>query len=212
MEVHTKLISSPANGGYRCHPRLPTRRTRGWVRYRGPVRVHAEDDSVSSRRAFDEGAAQVKRLVNRDRSSFAGEDFEELLQQEFGEKEENPRQKQEEEEEEAGNGASLASGGPSSTGPVKPAAGFNLRTSPFAAQDPLADNPLSPFGSSGVSSPFGGGETKEEKPVEEEPWWSFVKRITLTQVVLFCSFSLIISVMLGTFAIVFNSGAVHFNE
>lgn len=209
MEAQNQLVFSPTSTCYRCHPRLPTRTAWGWPRHRGPVRVRAED--ASSRQGFDEGAAQVKRLVNRDRSAFSGKDFDQLLEQEFGESKEKSRQKQ----EDPASSTSAANGEPSSTGSVKPSAGFNLRKSPFAVEDPSAKSPLSPFGSSVPSSPFGEPklvESKEAEPSEEEPWWSFVKSITLTQVVIFCSFSLIISLMVGTFVFVFNTGAVHFNE
>ena len=44
----------------------------------------------------------------------------------------------------------------------------------------------------------------------DRPWWQ--PQITLTQIVLAISFSLLVVLMLGTFSIVLKSGAIRFND
>lgn len=79
----------------------------------------------------------------------------------------------------------------------------------------------SPFGTAGTPLPF---EPKATKPsieprnlspdmqpdrIEETPWWT---KITLTQVVIVLSFTTIIGLMLATFSVVWEMGAIRLNE
>ncbi|CAD7699988.1 unnamed protein product [Ostreobium quekettii] len=208
MASHAQLASSSAKGACRCHPALPMRKSCRAGQRGMAVRVRGEQGS-SSRGPFDEGAAQVKRLVNRDRANFSGKGFERLLEEEFEEGAEGGKKA-----EDQGNGASSSTREPSSaTDSSKAAASFKLRSSPFSAPGLSGSNP---FGPGSSSSPFGmpeSGTGKEDmKNESDEPWWAFVKKITLTQVVLFCTFSSMLGLMVGTFLVVYNSGAVHFNE
>lgn len=80
---------------------------------------------------------------------------------------------------------------------------------------------ISPFGPSSGSLPF---EPPARKPsieprnlspdmqpdsLEETPWWT---KITLTQVVIVLSFTTIIGLMIATFFVVLNMGAIRLNE
>lgn len=51
----------------------------------------------------------------------------------------------------------------------------------------------------------------DEMP-EDGPWWGFLQNITLTQVAIVASFSLIIALMIATFNVVMGVGAIHFND
>ncbi|XRB13082.1 hypothetical protein RI054_05g29190 [Pseudoscourfieldia marina] len=52
---------------------------------------------------------------------------------------------------------------------------------------------------------------REEDPdfAADVPWW---QRITITQVVIVLSFAASIGLMFATFQVVWNSGAIHFND
>ena len=114
------------------------------------------------------------------------------------------------------------------TGAAKPEAS---KKSPFGAAEarsPFAPAPgaaKSPFGgSSSVKNPFNEPDAalygsapakkKETKPVEEEKksLLESLPRPSLGQIVIVLSFTTIISLMLGTFWVVFNAGGVHFND
>jgi hypothetical protein len=160
---------------------------------------------------FDEGAAQVARLLARDRRELLGDgetvaDF--VAASEFADT------------------GSAAAGAPASL-PLAPP----IPVSPFGTGTPFAPAsrtgpapPASPFGVGPSSaSPFGGdavtgrdapggGLFEEAAPMAADagrPWW---EGVTTAQVVVVISFTLIISLMLGTAALVFSVGAIHFNE
>lgn len=168
----------------------------------------AQEGEGKPRRGFDEGAAQVKRLIDRDQASFAGKGFEDLMKRELAV------------EEKAGSKGQ--DGDSESETLSQPPSASDDKSTPAS---PFGSAPTFPFSSGTVDSPFGFSEPSKPfddtgslrssaspELVEDEPWWSFVNNITITQIVLFCSFSLIITIMLGTFWFVLNAGGVHFNE
>ncbi|KXZ53177.1 hypothetical protein GPECTOR_7g1069 [Gonium pectorale] len=162
--------------------------------------VRANQNSGKIWGAEDENAAQVRRLISRDRKEFLGNMEGDIL---------------EKYKVELGDAPAEASS--SDKGPV---IGANT-PNPFGSA-----SPASPFGSAPSASPFGNSPASGASPfkstiepvglrpdmspdpfVKETPV-SLLKSITLTQVVLFCSFSLIILLMLGTFNVVLNTGAI----
>jgi len=92
-------------------------------------------------------------------------------------------------------------------GAAKPA------VSPFGGAAKAPSGPANPFGSGSSRQPFiepsSMSPNMQPRPLDTEPWW---KKITLVQVVITLSFTLIISLMLGTFAVVLRSGAIRFND
>ena len=136
---------------------------------------------------FDEGAAQVRRLLDRDRKDM---DFDEL--------------------ESAFDSDSPASAAQETAADAsKPVVSMSTKAT------------ISPFGPSSGSLPF---EPPARKPsieprnlspdmqpdsLEETPWWT---KITLTQVVIVLSFTTIIGLMIATFFVVLNMGAIRLNE
>lgn len=165
--------------------------------------VSAQDQD---RRPFNEGAAQVKKLLNRDKRELMGaEQIGERARTEFDEDDNKPS-------------TSGRSNGASST----------ESTRLFGEARDRSKSTASPFGGSGQSkraaNPFGTSQSSTSKPftepenlspftkplpVDDTPWY---KKITLSQVVIVISFTLIIGLMLATTAFVVNVGAVRFNE
>ena len=93
--------------------------------------------------------------------------------------------------------------------------------SPFAAAGPAgakkagAEKSVSSIASQKLMSPFkADAQDIDVQTVmdtgDERPWWQ--PEITLTQVVLAFSFSLLIVIMVATFSIVLGSGAISFND
>ena len=104
--------------------------------------------------------------------------------------------------------------------------------SPFGAAE--ARSPFAPApGAAATKSPFGGSSAAKNpfnepdaalygsKPVVKEPEvkveekksvWESMPKPSLGQVVIVLSFTTIISLMLGTFYVVFQAGGVHFND
>ncbi|KAF5830434.1 hypothetical protein DUNSADRAFT_14572 [Dunaliella salina] len=202
---------------------------------------------VARAEPFNESAAQVKRLVQRDRKEFLGNNVDILDQYttEFGDVE--PR-KDGQQRQQPNPGAKVpqrpspspvaAAAAPAAV----PASTSQPATSP--APQPSTSKPSSPaskpFKSSGSDNPFGSsdnpfgpptaispfgnsGKTKSriepeglspdmgpDAIVKETPF-DILKDITLTQVVLFFSFTLIIGLMIATFYIVLQSGAIRLN-
>jgi len=130
--------------------------------------------------------------MNRDRSEYAGPDFEALLENQFASDsvEETSAPPDIEDDSAAGRDA------------TKPASLFGS----------VGDKAVNPFGTTPPMKPDRFVSEMEPKDTNVEPWWSFINNITLTQIVLACSFVLISGTMLGTFFFVLNSGAIHFNE
>lgn len=194
---------------------------------------------------FSENAAQVKRLISRDRKQFLGNegDILDKFETEFGEGDDE------------GTAAAAAPAAATATATVAPPA---AAAAPAAAP-PAAPKPASPFGSagpSGAASPFGAPSSPSSpfsaassssapaapylasapgasldarskiEPAGLSPLLGpdplapapaagsagapggFLARITLTQVVLFLSFSTIIGLMLATFRVAVTAGAI----
>lgn len=158
---------------------------------------------------FDEGAAQVKRLLSRDRKDLTN--YEEL-ESAFSAL---PQEQTVEEGTSSAQPLSAVRGGgsgknekedstPSSPKPGTPTSA----TTSFGTK--LSGSAMSPFGSSSQYTP-----AQENLPLstkatqEDEKWWS---NISLTQIFILISFTLIIGLMISTFFFVLNVGAVRFNE
>ncbi|KAG2447106.1 hypothetical protein HYH02_007855 [Chlamydomonas schloesseri] len=188
--------AAPFKGGSAA-PALSLRRARS------SVRVNNNSGKIWG--AEEENAAQVRRLISRDRKEFLGNAQNDILEKykvELGDAvDASPKS----------DGPTISANTPNPFGAAPSAA------SPFGAA-PAA----SPFGSS-TSSPAGGAGASPFKrdiepaglrpdmspdPFVKETPISFLKSITLTQVVLFCSFTLIILSMLATFNIVLSTGAI----
>jgi len=113
---------------------------------------------------------------------------------------------------------------------VSPFGGSSAKSpaSPFGSSSSRAGKPASPFGSAAPADsgkisrssqdPFSVGGVDDPMsnitpdPVEDEPWWGFVKQLKTAQIVTVISFTLIILLMLATFKVVLGSGAIHFND
>uniref|UniRef100_A0A7S3QW49 Uncharacterized protein n=1 Tax=Dunaliella tertiolecta TaxID=3047 RepID=A0A7S3QW49_DUNTE len=198
---------------------------------------------VARAEPFNEGAAQVKRLVQRDRKEFLGNNVDILDQYttEFGDvgprrdgQQPNPGAKvpQTPSPAPAAAAAAPAAAPTSSQSSTSPAPQPSTSKSSSPASNPFkssgSDNPFgssdNPFGPPTTISPFGNsGKTKSriepeglspdmgpDAVVKETPF-DILKDITLTQVVLFFSFTLIIGLMIGTFYVVLQSGAIRLN-
>lgn len=170
---------------------------------------------VQSGRAepFNENAAQVKRLINRDRKEFLGND-EDILDKYKNEFEASPN----------------ATPTPE---PPSTATQIRIQVQPSTLPKPAA-TPSNPFGSpSAGSNPFG-APAKYTQPFRSNPTQSAIEpaglrpdmspdpftkekgfnlfeSITITQIVLVLSFSLIIALMFGTAYFVFSVGAIRLN-
>lgn len=154
--------------------------------------------------AEEENAAQVRRLINRDRKEFLGNDQDILDKYNV----------------EFSDGIKAPAAIPSTSAPDGPSASA---VNPFGTG--LSSNPLNPFGSAPPSAPLGNAKAGSNpfkasiEPVGLRPDMSpdpfvketpvaFVKSITLTQVVLFLSFTTIILSMVATFNFVLSTGAI----
>ena len=107
-----------------------------------------------------------------------------------------------------------------------PAAGGAPAASPFGS--PAGKGAGSPFappagggGAGAGGSPFGGAvspfqqsapEAEVPEAVEAEPWYYFYKYISITQIVIAVSFTLIIGLMISTFFFVLDSGGISYND
>jgi hypothetical protein len=168
----------------------------------------------AAERPFNEGAAQVRRLLSRDKRELTGlEEIGQRARAEFDEDVPSTTGN--------GNGASMQDsdrtrnfGGPKqATNPFASSSSSSSASpsSPFGAA--AAKPKPNPFGTSSSVKPFiepsGLSPTMKPEPLDQTPWY---KKITFGQVVVVISFSLIIGLMLGTFAVVVNVGGVRFNE
>ncbi|PNW88097.1 hypothetical protein CHLRE_01g014000v5 [Chlamydomonas reinhardtii] len=188
--------AGPFKGGSAA-PALPMRFARS------SVRVNNNSGKIWG--AEEENAAQVRRLISRDRKEFLGNAQNDILEKykvELGDAVEVAPK----------DGPTISANTPNPFGKAPAAA------SPFGAA-PAA----SPFGSSTGGAVGGGAGASPFKrdiepaglrpdmspdPFVKETPVSMLKSITLTQVVLFCSFTLIILSMLATFNIVLSTGAI----
>jgi len=195
---------------------------------------------VAKQERFDEGSAEVKRLVQRDLKDSSRDEVE-AMKDSSGPKsldelekifetssvdsitakpaEAKPKRATAGGKPESPFGSSSAKAGASPFGSAsagKPASPFGSASagkaaSPFGSSS--AGKAASPFGqASGIQEPKGLSPNMSPDPVEEEPWWAFVKQLKTAQIVTVISFTLIILLMLSTFKIVLDSGAIHFNE
>jgi len=124
--------------------------------------------------------------------------------------------------------ASPAPASPFGSAPAAPApaAGGAPAASPFGS--PAGKGAGSPFappagggGAGAGGSPFGGAvspfqqsapEAEVPEAVEAEPWYYFYKYISITQIVIAVSFTLIIGLMISTFFFVLDSGGISYND
>lgn len=182
---------------------------------------HQQCTGRATEEPFNEGAAQVRRLVQRDRKELLGNaaDILDKYKTEFG------NGTEEEAPPPPAQSAVTTAAPSSSSSPFGSGSSSNSSSSPFASGGVAA----SPFGgpAGGAASPFGGAATARPSrlasiepkglspdmgpdPIVAPPkdTRSFLARITLTQVVLVLSFSTIIGLMIATFFVVVNTGAV----
>lgn len=156
--------------------------------------------AVSAERKFNEGAAQVKRLLKRDRSAVPDLDKPDSFSS----------------ENDAGEDLTANDPTPSSsvgTGPSAKVAFAKAAASPFGSSIKSPLKPASPFGST-TEKPF--REFNELSPDmdmapinEDDVWW---KNITVTQVVIALTFVFSIVLMLATFFVVWKMGAIRLND
>jgi hypothetical protein len=142
---------------------------------------------------FDEGAAQVRRLLDRDRKEI---DFDEL-EKTFESKEGDG----------SGDGRDAVEATPSNSGALF--AADKTRMSPFGPSSSGGSSPFQSSLSKPSIEPKGLSPNMEAAPVDKTEWW---KKITLTQIVIVLSFTTIISLMIATFFFVLNVGAIRLNE
>jgi hypothetical protein len=185
---------------------------------------------------FSENAAQVKRLISRDRKQFLGNegDILDKFETEFGDAAGGEASASAAAAAAPAAAAAVATAAAPAAAPAPPAAAPKP-ASPFGSSS--GASPASPFGSSSgtsgssAASPFGSApgaalnaRSKIEPaglsptlgpdplapaaPAGTSSPLGFLGRITLTQVVLFLSFSTIIGTMLATFRVAVNAGAI----
>jgi hypothetical protein len=222
-----------------CVSRLASRTARASARshtlFPPPSPPHTPHHSaLRAFEPFSENAAQVKRLISRDRKQFLGNegDILDKFETEFGD----------------GDEAATTTAAAAATATAAPAAAAPAAAAPTAAPKPAtpaaapAPKPASPFGGGGTpASPFGTAPAATSSPfgVTSAPGAAlnarskiepaglsptlgpdplapaapptpggFLSRITLTSVVLVLSFSTIIGLMLATFRVAVNAGAI----
>ncbi|GBF98686.1 hypothetical protein Rsub_11400 [Raphidocelis subcapitata] len=218
-------------------PSVATRGPGSYRAARGLPVLRARSGRVEE--PFNEGAAQVRRLVQRDRKELMGNaDILEKYKTEFGDGADGGAAP-------ASTSAAAAAAAPAAA-PAAPAAvaapAAPASSSPFApsapssssspfgaaggAASPFAPGAASPFAAGAAASPFGAAPLRPSRLASIEPKGlspdmgpdpiiappkdtrSWLARITLTQVVLFLSFSTIIGIMIATFVVVVKTGAV----
>lgn len=151
---------------------------------------------------FDEGAAQVRRLLDRDRKELNFDELEKAFA--------DPARSSDAGGASNSNTSSkdVQTSAPPADVSTSRSAGDKPAVSPFATS-----SGASPFGApSSARNPFGApleGSSLDAREPDDAPWWT---QITLTQVFIVLSFTLIISLMIATFFFVLNVGAVRFNE
>ncbi|BDA42730.1 hypothetical protein COCOBI_03-6230 [Coccomyxa sp. Obi] len=193
----------------RLHPSKHARLSFGVRAEQGPLGSNTLGEVPEDKYEFDEGAAQVQRLLQRDRKELTGiEEIGAGFKTEFDEGESS------EKEEEAVTSTSGRSNGSAPTAGATSAISFgkSAAASPFGTTKSKSAPPK-PFTGAGNAKLFNEMDNlspyMEPDAMIDQPWW---KSITLGQVLIVLSFTLIISLMIGTFAVVFKAGGVHFNE
>ncbi|KAL6770535.1 hypothetical protein ACKKBF_B31645 [Auxenochlorella protothecoides x Auxenochlorella symbiontica] len=151
--------------------------------------VHAE--------RFDETAASVRRLLDRDRKDTALEDLDFLgsLAQ----------------EEESGEGGETPTPAPSSQPRPEPNPAMRDSAAARSFLSPSSYSPGDDFlgPSSDQGRPEPSLEMRPLEPPSTKPWW---QGITNIQIFIAFSFTTIIGLMFATFWVAVRSGAVHFND
>lgn len=151
---------------------------------------------------FDEGAAQVRRLLDRDRKEI---DFGEL--EKTFESDAPTTEASTEGSDKTARGVLEAT--PSNSGAIF--AADKSRLSPFGpSPGSLGAVPFESVSKKPSIEPEKLSPDMDPAPMEEsKPWWT---KITLTQVVIVLSFTTIISLMIATFFFVLKVGAIRLNE
>jgi len=165
-----------------------------------PECLHLDHSPIPA--GFDEGAAQVRRLLDRDRKEL---DFDQL-EKTFAAEGEEPTA--------APDAQQLDSPSRMEATPSNSGALFAADKTPMSPFGPSTTTPANPFAGSApsrkpFSEPAGLSPTMQPDAIEQVAWW---RKITLTQVVIVLSFTTIISLMIATFFVVVQMGGVRFNE
>jgi len=173
---------------------------------RPPSRAFIRTRAAGERGPFNEGAAQVKKLLTRDKRELMGvEQIGQRARTEFDEESTS-------EQKPSTSGSDDVSNSGAST--RRFGEGRSQQKSPFGSSGNTGAkrnaNPFGPEkGTRTFNEPADLSPTMKPIPIDDTPWY---KKITLSQVVIVISFTLIISSMLATFAFVLNVGAVRFND
>eukprot|EP00878_Enallax_costatus_P023488 GHUV01024986.1.p1 GENE.GHUV01024986.1~~GHUV01024986.1.p1 ORF type:complete len:207 (+),score=82.64 GHUV01024986.1:266-886(+) len=170
---------------------------------------------------FNESAAQVQRLVSRDRKEFLGNkvDILDKYTSEFGDPDDDapaaPASNGNATASSSSNGNGASSSSSSSAAVASPFATSTATARPAAVQTKFTggSTTASPFGSRRsniIQEPKGLAPDMSPDPIVKQAATpgNFLSRITLTQIVLFCTFSSMILLMLATFSVVLKSGAI----
>lgn len=197
LQTRVPCVSTGARPAF-TSTSLPQRRQRLSL-----FRIQAQD---KDRGPFDEGAAQVKKLLTRDKRELMGvEQIGQRARTEFDEDDSTPSTSDSDKGSSSKPSTRLFGEGRDRS---------KSSSSPFgdSTQKP-AKKVANPFGPDSRSKPFSEpadlSPTMKAIPIDDTPWY---KKITVAQVVIVISFTLIISLMLGTFAFVLKVGAVRFND
>ena len=199
------------------------RRRRAARRGDGSALVRAksggDDDEL-----YDYSTEKVRSLLKRDSKELKGfEDLGESAQAFQPSTSDEPKPSPSKPESPFGGGAAAPK--PSKAAPQSPFA--STSASGAGKKSPPPQSPFGGAGGSGTSTGSLGSISKQKlmSPFKadaqsvdvqtnyednDRPWWQ--PQITLTQIVLAISFSLLVVLMLGTFSIVLKSGAIRFND
>eukprot|EP01025_Chloroclados_australasicus_P061534 TRINITY_DN8092_c0_g1_i1.p1 TRINITY_DN8092_c0_g1~~TRINITY_DN8092_c0_g1_i1.p1 ORF type:complete len:191 (+),score=28.39 TRINITY_DN8092_c0_g1_i1:162-734(+) len=159
-------------------------------------------------RPFDEGAAQVANLLQRDeaeltgKSGIGGAAFEEFGQEAGADTLATV--------EDFPDAFKSSSGGDSASSSAKGTASKVQPASPFGAS--ASRTPSSPFGdmTTASSSDLSNmSPNMDPDPINTAPWWT---KITPGQIILFFTFTAMTLSMVATVLVVAKTGAIHFND
>lgn len=172
---------------------------------RSPLHFAPAAAQDQDRGPFDEGAAQVKKLLTRDKRELMGvEQIGQRARTEFDEEDSKPSTSGSDNGSTSKENTRLFGEGRDRSKPS---------SSPFGGPSQGAKRAANPFGPDSRPKPFiepaNLSPTMKAIPIDDTPWY---KKITIGQVVIVISFTLIIGLMLGTFAFVLRVGAVRFND
>ncbi|GAB4816677.1 hypothetical protein N2152v2_003723 [Parachlorella kessleri] len=168
-------------------------------------------DTKPASSPYDESAAQVRRLVDRDRKELDYDALEDNFKSAGDAADDQPRSTSESTRimtasmGDFANKTPVSPFGPSSSS--SPSAPSNGSSSPFGTPSGLGSG--SSFARKPFTEPSGLRPDMPPADIKSEPWWT---KITFGQIVIVLSFTTIIGLMLATCAVVFNVGAIHFND